>query len=300
MANINIKMLMGLRDNITETNPAPVAGQLLFTKDKGGHIFFDTDGTAAGRIELYKDVIDNLDALVEKVGSIDVATQIQNAVTALEAKIKDAKDAAVAAQEDVDTLGATVGTVETGKTVVGMIAEVKSLITGDGEDTGDQSLTQRVAKNAADIKTNADAIAKLNAASGEGSVADIAAKEIAKALIPEGASESLNTLEEIAAWIQNHPEDVAEMNKNIADNKTAIDALKAALGVTTTPGEGDQPGTETPIVSVADAIANAINELDVADTAEAGKYVSAVSEVDGKIVVTRAELPAIEIEWGTF
>ena len=39
-------------------------------------------------------------------------------------------------------------------------------------------------------------------------------------------------------------------------------------------------------------ITNAINALDVTDTAVSGKYVSAVSETDGKITVTRADLPA--------
>lgn len=41
------------------------------------------------------------------------------------------------------------------------------------------------------------------------------------------------------------------------------------------------------------AITNAINALDVTDTAEANKYVSSVSETDGKISVSRASLPTI-------
>ena len=41
------------------------------------------------------------------------------------------------------------------------------------------------------------------------------------------------------------------------------------------------------------AITNAINGLDVSDTAEANKYVSAVSETNGRISVTRASLPTI-------
>jgi hypothetical protein len=48
-------------------------------------------------------------------------------------------------------------------------------------------------------------------------------------------------------------------------------------------GEGDG--------SVADQIAAAIAELDFTDAEESGKYVSSVSEVDGKISVTRADLP---------
>lgn len=40
-------------------------------------------------------------------------------------------------------------------------------------------------------------------------------------------------------------------------------------------------------------IYNAINKLDYSDTAVAGQYVSSVSETDGKISVTRANLPAV-------
>ena len=43
--------------------------------------------------------------------------------------------------------------------------------------------------------------------------------------------------------------------------------------------------------SIATQISNAIKELDVADAAVAGEYVSSVSETDGKIAVTRAALP---------
>lgn len=43
--------------------------------------------------------------------------------------------------------------------------------------------------------------------------------------------------------------------------------------------------------SIATQINNAINNLDVADAAKDGQYVSSVSETDGKITVTRAALP---------
>ena len=43
--------------------------------------------------------------------------------------------------------------------------------------------------------------------------------------------------------------------------------------------------------SVATQISTEIQKLDVDDTAVAGEYVSAVSETDGKITVTRAALP---------
>lgn len=48
----------------------------------------------------------------------------------------------------------------------------------------------------------------------------IAAEEIAKQLIPENAGESLDTLQEIAAWIQSHPGEAADMNKKITALET--------------------------------------------------------------------------------
>ena len=44
---------------------------------------------------------------------------------------------------------------------------------------------------------------------------------------------------------------------------------------------------------VSNKISTAINDLDVTDTAVATKYVSAVSETNGKITVTRADLPTL-------
>lgn len=54
------------------------------------------------------------------------------------------------------------------------------------------------------------------------SIRVIAAEEIAEQLIPDDAQESLDTLQEISNWIQQHPGDVAEMNKNIATNAQNI------------------------------------------------------------------------------
>ena len=55
------------------------------------------------------------------------------------------------------------------------------------------------------------------------SVRTIANEELAKQLIPESAKESLDTLAELAAWIQAHPDDASAMNQ-------AIEALEALVG----------------------------------------------------------------------
>ena len=54
------------------------------------------------------------------------------------------------------------------------------------------------------------------------SVRTIANEELAKQLIPEGADVSLDTLQEIAQWIQDHPEDAANMNQEITDLNTLV------------------------------------------------------------------------------
>lgn len=62
----------------------------------------------------------------------------------------------------------------------------------------------------------------------------IANEELAKQLIPEDAQESLNTLAEIAAWIQEHPDDASAMNAAI----TKLNEITAGIG-----GEEDDYAT---------------------------------------------------------
>ena len=80
---------------------------------------------------------------------------------------------------------------------------------------------------------------------------------------------------------------------------TAIDAGNETVAV-----EGDKVSTQ--IASLAKSIKaaaktadDAIKALDVTDTAVVGKYVSAVSETDGKITVTRADLPTLSVKTGS-
>ena len=62
----------------------------------------------------------------------------------------------------------------------------------------------------------------------------IANEELTKQLIPEDAQESLNTLTEIAAWIQEHPDDASAMNAAIAK----LNEIAAGIG-----GEEDDYAT---------------------------------------------------------
>ena len=68
------------------------------------------------------------------------------------------------------------------------------------------------------------------------SVRTIANEELAKQLVAEGAKESLDTLAEIAAWIQSHPDDASAMSKAITDLETLVGTLPEGVTATTIVG----------------------------------------------------------------
>lgn len=85
---------------------------------------------------------------------------------------------------------------------------------------------------------------------------------------------------------------------------TNINATAISAGDETVAVDGDKVSTQ--IASLAKSIKaaaktadDAIKALDVTDTAVVGQYVSAVSETDGKITVTRADLPTLSVKTGS-
>jgi len=68
------------------------------------------------------------------------------------------------------------------------------------------------------------------------SVRTIANEELAAQLIPASAKESLDTLQEIAAWIQQHPDDAAAMNTAITNLRNLVGTLPAETTATTVVG----------------------------------------------------------------
>ena len=72
------------------------------------------------------------------------------------------------------------------------------------------TFTKKTAFNALDNK-----VTTLIAADENKSVRTIANEELAAQLIPEEANEALDTLQEIAQWIQDHPGDAAAMNAKL-------------------------------------------------------------------------------------
>ena len=83
-----------------------------------------------------------------------------------------------------------------------------------------------------------------------------------------------------------------------------VAATPITAGDETVAVEGDKVSTQIAnlaksIKAAAKTADDAIKALDVTDTAVDGKYVSAVSETDGKITVTRADLPTLSVKAGS-
>ena len=155
------------------------------------------------------------------------------------AAAKAADDKAVAAQNDVDALESSVGEVADGKTVVQMIADAQAAATYD-----DTALAGRVST--------------LEGNDAGKSVRTIANEELAAQLVADGAKESLDTLAEIAAWIQSHPDDASAMNQAIVALQNKVDT-----------------GDKTVSAYVADAIA----ALSIGDYAKAADLTALAGRV---------------------
>lgn len=86
------------------------------------------------------------------------------------------------------------------------------------------------------------------------SVRTIANEELAAQLIPEGAQEALDTLTEIAQWIQSHPDDAAAMNAAIAK----LNGIVAGIG-----GEEDEYATVMAAIEGKIAAATKVEKSDI-------------------------------------
>lgn len=130
------------------------------------------------------------------------------------------KSEVTAVEQKANDLATLVGTLPEGAkatTVVEYAKEVADAATG----------------NAATVGAKVDTLIGDDA---DKSVRTIANEELAKQLIPANAQESLDTLKEIADWIQAHPAEVTEMNSKITalegkahehTNKAVLDGITA-------------------------------------------------------------------------
>lgn len=194
----------------------------------------------------------------QAVGDYATKTEAQGYANAKDDAIAAAKKAGTDAQASVNTLSEKVGTVPDNKTVVQMISDAQTAATYDDSTVK------------ADIKTNKESIATLNTLVGDTTVATQISTAVtaAKTELKGGTSDT-----DASATIAGAKKYADKLDTAM---DARVDALEASIG------EGG---------SVSAQITAEINKLDKTDTAVDGEYVSAVSEADGIITVTRAALP---------
>lgn len=121
-------------------------------------------------------------------------------------------------------------------------------------------------------KASATDLATLVGSDTGKSARTIANEELAKQLIPEGAQESLDTLTEIAQWIQDHPNDAAAMNTALGKLQAIVDGIG-----------GEEDDYATVMAAIEGKIASAMAGI-VQDATKVEK-----SEINGNIKINGKE-----------
>lgn len=209
--------------------------------------------TLTNRVTIAEEKLDTLNGDKNTAGSVakaiaDLQGDTEETVADVDARVCTIEDNYVD-QYAIDTsIGKAIGTNPDNKTVVELIADAKDAATYD-----DTVLAGKV-----DMLIGTD--------TGK-SARTIANEELAKQLIPENAKESLDTLAEIAAWIQAHPDDATAMNKAITDLTTLVGTLP------------DDAESTTVVAYIKEAIDNAIAALAIGDYAKAADLTAAVARI---------------------
>lgn len=198
--------------------------------------------TAKGSVVV---AINELKDAVDKNASdiSDLQTAVETAQAQADKGVEDAATAQKTADDITALVGFTAGAGEDDpKTLKAYVDAEVSRATGDASKVAEdlaaeiERATGAEEANAGNISTIDGKVTTLIGDDANKSVRTIANEELAAQLIPESAKESLNTLEEIASWIQNHPDDAAAMNKAIEDLEKLVGTLPEGITATTVVG----------------------------------------------------------------
>lgn len=127
--------------------------------------------------------------------------------------------------------------------------------------------------------------------SDSGSIRDIAVDVLTETLVSESASEAFDTLQEVSAWIKEHPESAAEMNEkigtnttNIATNTADIETIKGQVETINTTIEENELTVASALTDL-DSRVNSLAESAISSVSGDESYISATT-TDGAVVVT--------------
>lgn len=202
-------------------------------------------------------------------------------------KVKELADGAV--KTNTEAITKLNGGAEVEGSVAKAVADAKAELEGKITESqyDDTEIKASIKANTDAIQAHKDAIdEKVTTLVGDDSnksVRTIANEELAAQLIPEGAKESLDTLQEIAAWIQQHPDDASAMNQAI----TALQTLVGTIPVGAT--ASDIVGYIKEVVDAEKTRATGVeSDLDTRVKAVEG-LVGEGGSVDDKIATAKSE-----------
>ena len=198
--------------------------------------------------------------------------------------VKDAKDSLLGGAQTLTDFAK----VETAIAEAEAAAKAAASVVVEGTAAGNNlTIVPTVGENGATTYTvnltdvaSAAKVATLIGEDADKSVRTIANEELAKQLIAEGAAEALDSLQEIAQWIQDHPGDAAAMNDAIAQLQQDVDAIEAEYL------------TEADKTELTGAIATAKGE---AIDAAAGNTTAAIQALDAEVTSTDGSKVTVKV-----
>lgn len=311
-----IKATIDSKDAATLKSAKDYADSLAGNYDAAGTAETKVQELANGQVKTNTAAISKLNGDAKIEGS--VAKVVADAQAGLETKISAVDAKAAGAQTAVDNLKTYVGTIPEGATSTDVVSYVNEKTAGIATDASLGELKKRVDTAEGDIKTakaditalqgRADAVdGKVTALVGKDagkSARTIANEELTKQLIPEGAKESLDTLQEIAAWIQKHPDDASAMNAAISALKTKVGDIPEGATSTTivayikelvdaekVRATGAESGLDTRVKAVEAKLGSGegsvAKQIEAAVKVETDARVAADSALDGKITTAQ-------------
>lgn len=312
-----VKALIDAKDAATLAAATKAAEDLGSNYDAAGTAETKVNDLANGQVKTNTAAITKLNGDAKTEGS--VAKAVADAQAGLETKISAADAKAAGAQSAADDLKTYVGTIPESATSKDVVSYVNEKTAGIATDASLAALTTRVDTAEGKITTAEGNITTLQGSvdSVEGKVATlvgtdtgksartIANEELTKQLIPENASESLDTLQEIAAWIQKHPDDASAMNAAIAALQTKVGDIPEGATATTVVAyikelvdaekvraAAAESGLDTRVKAVeaklGDGEGSVSAQIAAAVKTETDARVAADSELDGKITAAKS------------
>ena len=306
-----IKAVIDSKDAAALKSAKDYADGLAVNYDAAGTAETKVNELANGQVKTNTEAIATLNGGANTEGSVakavaDAKAGLETKISAVDAKAVAAQTAANNAKNAADAVDAKIGVVPEGSTVIAEIQKVKDAAYNDTEVRG---LIKTNADNITALTGRADAVeGKVSTLVGNDagkSARTIANEELTKQLIPEGAKESLDTLQEIAAWIQKHPDDASAMNAAIAALKTKVGDIPEGATSTTVVAyikelvdaekvraTGAESGLNTRVTAVeaklGDGEGSVSKQIEDAVAAEAALRDAADKTLDGKITTAKA------------